>query len=404
MSASKHAPSEDEAVSFDCFDCGVAAVAEPAVDDELDRTEAPTEPAGDTKASSTGPTASDSSATCTNCQAAMATGHTYCRRCGYYPTLKTFVEVQPWERAEGEEATIDRPKSTLEVWRSLIPAWAWGLIVGVAVLLAISVAARVMVPAGPGRAAWTYIQFGVGIALAIGAHIACYMFAIMVNDTLGAIDIVLKPFVIWAATLHDLPKSFRRVAAGGWGLSAALFAAFVVGGVKYNEIIDWGKVPPKKKKKPAVAVPVDAPADEKSMEEALEEFANKAGVDASEEERLKQKGNRQKMARCLIIGYIPNRESDFASLLVAVEESGKWRFAGEIREGVPIEVRSILNRRMPMLRRSAPAVPCDTTAFWLEPKLVCTVWFEDWTNDQRLGKPFFDKMQPDFGPRKEPAP
>ena len=82
--------------------------------------------------------------------------------------LKTFVEVQPWEDADGDEAVADRPKSTIEVWKSLIPPWGWGLIAGVVVLLAISVAAAVDGPGRIERAIWTYAQFGIGIGMLIG--------------------------------------------------------------------------------------------------------------------------------------------------------------------------------------------------------------------------------------------
>jgi hypothetical protein len=232
------------------------------------------------------------------------------------------------------------------------------------------------------------------------------MFAIMVNDTLSFVDILLKPVVIWKATLDELPKTTKRVALGTWGLTAAIFAALVVGGVRYDEIIDWGKVPPKKKLKPMVTVPIDAPPDDKSLEESIEDFKDQAGVGELTDEQLqKLKGNRQKMVKCLIIGFTPNRESDFDSLVLAVEEGTKWRYAGVMREGVSVEVRSLLNERMRTIRRSSPAVPCDVTAIWLEPKLMCTVWYEDWNADQRLIRPFFDKLQPDFVLKKQaPAP
>ena len=29
---------------------------------------------------------------------------------------------------------------------------------------------------------------------------------------------------------------------------------------------------------------------------------------------------------------------------------------------------------------------------------MCTIWFEDWNSETRLGKPFFEKLQPDFEP------
>jgi hypothetical protein len=335
----------------------------------------------------------------------MDRGQTVCRRCGYYPALNTFVEVDPIEDATAGPNAAAPAKSHLEVWKSLIPRWARWLLAGVAVLLAVSIAARIAVPAGSGRAVWTYAQFGVGVIAVIVAHIASYMAAIMVNDTLSFIDILLKPVAIWSVAWHDLPKSFKRVALGSWGLSAALFAAFVVGGVRYNEIIDWGQVPAKKKKsRKAVTAPIEAPAEEMSLEEAMEEFADQAGADMSAEERERQRANRQKTAKCLIIGFTPHRESDFDSLLLAVDEGGgHWRFAGAMREGCTVEARSTLNRRMRASLRQTPVVPCDLKAFWLQPKLMCTVWFEDWTEDGRLKRPFFEKLASDFEPAKTTA-
>ena len=129
------------------------------------------------------------------------------------------------------------------------------------------------------------------------------MFAIMVNDTLTRSTSCSSRGSFGRPLWSERPKSLRRVAMGTWGLTAALFAAFVVAGVRYDEIIDWGKVPPKKRKKPAVAVPIDAPADEKSMEEAIEDFTNQAGVEIGKRQRAsRQKGNRQKMAQCVVIG------------------------------------------------------------------------------------------------------
>jgi hypothetical protein len=353
----------------------------------------------------TGDVAIASAIECSHCHSPMAKGQSFCKRCGFYPALNMCVEVDA--QAEAQAEGVPEPaKSHVEVWKELIPPWGWVLIAGVAVLFVISLAARFMVPTGLPRAIWTYAQFIIGVMVLIAAHIACYMFAIMVNDTLSFIDIILKPFVIWKATLDELPKTIKRVSLGAWGLTAAIFAALVVGGVSYDEIIDWGKVPPRKKLKPTVTVPIDAPPDDKSMEESLEDFKEQAGVgELTDEELQKLKGNRQKMVKCLIIGFTPNRESDFDSLVLAVEEGGKWRYVGVMREGVPVEVRSQLNQRMRTIRRSSPVVPCDVKAIWLEPKLMCTVWYEEWGADERLIRPFFDKLQPDFVLKKqEPTP
>jgi hypothetical protein len=388
-------PNDD--ISFDRPDSAGAAVLSRRVGEH------PLPAAGDTQplpsVAPLLPAAPDGTA-CNHCQAPLANGQTLCRKCGFYATLNTFVEVDAESPVAPGDA-VAQPKSHVEIWRSLIPAWGWALIAGVLALLAISVAARMLMPIGRPRAIWTYAQFGLGAAALVVAHVACYLFAIMHDSTLNFLDFVLKPFTIWSASFQDLPKSFKRVSLGAWGLAAAIFAVLIVGGVRYNEIVDWGKVPPKKKNKPAVAIPIDGQDSDKSMEEALDDFTKSAGVtpsDGKDGGKEQDPGDRHKKVRCLIIGFTPNRESDFDTLLLAIEENGKWRFAGVVNEGVPEEARSTLNRRMRLALRAEPVVPCDMQAFWLQPKLMCTVWYEDWNENHYLKRALFQKLEPDFVP------
>jgi hypothetical protein len=399
MTVNPELPCDDEDIAADDNADSVALLTAPSAEDAANVDEIVA------RAAMTSPDVAEyAGPRCEHCEAPIATGQTFCKRCGFYPTLKTFVEVDP--HADDETAAAPKPaKSHWEVWKSLIPAWGWGLIAGVVVLLGVSIAARLMVEEGRQRAIWTYAQYGIGLAAFLYAHIACYMYAIMLDSSLSFLDIVLKPFAIWMVSLRDLPKTFRRVALGCWGQTAMLCAAFVVAGVRYDEIIDWGKVPPKKKPKPNVTAPIDAPADDMTMEEAMDEMAKNAGVTKGDKKSQEQeKGNRQKMSRCLVIGFMPNRESDFSSLLLAVDEGGgRWRYAGALSEGIPIEARSTLNRRLRQLLRATPVVPCDANAFWVEPKLMCTVWYEDWTEERRFKRPYFDKLQPDFEPVRKSA-
>ncbi len=366
-------------------------------------TAAPTVAGAATAAAPNAVTAAALGPPCVHCGTPVKKGQAWCLRCGYYPVLKTFVELDESEKlsvevaADGSVVTAiaqPAPKSTLEVWKGLIPPWGWWLIAGVAVLLAISLAARFTVQMGTPRAIWTWVQFFIGIAAAITAHVTCYMHAIMINDSLSFLDMVLKPWVIWNTTLHELPRSFKRVALGTWGLSAALFAALVVGGVKYDEIIDWGKVPPKKKAKKHVAVPLGGlPANEdKSMEEALNDFTDKAGILTDEEKEKLLAEKRKNAINCVIIGFLPHRENDFHALVLAGEPEGKMRWIGMVSTGIPDDVRAKLNKEMRRMLRSTPAVPCKLEAFWIDPKLKCTVKFEDWSPNKRLVNPGFEKL------------
>ena len=220
------------------------------------------------------------------------------------------------------------------------------------------------------------------------------MHAIMVNDSLSFLDMILKPWVIWNTTFHELPRSFKRVALGSWGLSAAFFAALVVGGVKYDEIIDWGKVPPKEEEAEhqLACSAVCRPNESKSMEEALNDFADKAAIGTDEDKEKLLAEKRQNSINCVIIGFMPHRENDFHALVLAGEPEGKLRWIGMVSTGIPDDVRLMLNKEMRRMLRSTPVVRCNLEAFWIDPKLKCTVKFEDWSSNKRMVNPGFDKL------------
>jgi hypothetical protein len=201
-------PNDD--ISFDRSDSVGAAVLSRGVGEQ------PLSVAGDTQplpGTAVPLPAAQDGAACNHCQAPLANGQTLCRKCGFYATLNTFVEVEAESPVAAGDA-VAQPKSHVDIWRSLIPAWGWALIAGVLALLAISVAARMLTPIGRPRAIWTYAQFGIGAAALVVAHVACYLFAIMHDSTLNFLDFVLKPFTVWSASCQDLPKSFKRVSLG----------------------------------------------------------------------------------------------------------------------------------------------------------------------------------------------
>ena len=89
---------------------------------------------------------------CEKCQAPIKSDVvTICRSCGWYPSLGTFVEVDPnWETEfdEPAPAKAGQPKSHLRVWIDLIPRWGWIIIASVLVVVLESVVARFATPAG----------------------------------------------------------------------------------------------------------------------------------------------------------------------------------------------------------------------------------------------------------------
>src|SRR5262245_57851612 len=139
---------------------------------------------------------SEAVAVCEKCETPSQGPQDWCLRCGWHPRLKRHIELDPWDR---EDVPQTKPSSNLEVWQCLIPLWGWKLIAGAVLILAISGLARFLLPKhGPYRFEWTIAQILIGAVAVIAGHIGCYMFAIMENDRLTVLDILLKPLAIWA--------------------------------------------------------------------------------------------------------------------------------------------------------------------------------------------------------------
>jgi hypothetical protein len=111
---------------------------------------------------SNGPTAEvrgNDAPACEKCQTTLSGKQGWCRRCGWYPRLGTFVELDPWDR---EDLPQPEPKSKLEVCKALIPKWGWMLIAGSVSILAASFVLRLILPPGNVRFYWTIGQMGLG--------------------------------------------------------------------------------------------------------------------------------------------------------------------------------------------------------------------------------------------------
>ena len=369
-----HVPSSETDQSVEALgDVSAAAVADP--------------PASSNEAPQTGIEA------CVKCSTPRDPKIGWCTRCGFYPTLGTYVEVDAWqETVDGSTAVApsQKPFGLRDV-----PVWVWGLAGGALLLLVMSITARFVTPADSSmRAGWALAQLAVGLfAFAVG-HFGCYLFAIMDNDSLSLLDMVLKPITIWAPTVQDLPRSFRRSAAGLWGATAAFLAIAVIGGIPYSALWNWGG---ERRVKTNLVHAItqqaaQAGAADEDLEGAIGDFAGKAGADDLNKEKQIE---RKRSAECLIIGFMPLGDRDFSSLILASVQDSQLRYVGTVTEGIPDDVRRELNRKMREMPRTESFVKCTLPGVWVEPKLVCSVRFQNWTDGRKMNKPLFDQIMAD---------
>jgi bifunctional non-homologous end joining protein LigD len=106
----------------------------------------------------------------------------------------------------------------------------------------------------------------------------------------------------------------------------------------------------------------------------------------------------------VVIGYEPGKgtHKDLGSLIVAVNEDGELRYAGEVGSGIDTRTRRVLREQLDALARDTPpatGVPRLPGARWAEPRLVIRAEFSEWTTDNLLRQAAFKGMEADRDPK-----
>ena len=105
----------------------------------------------------------------------------------------------------------------------------------------------------------------------------------------------------------------------------------------------------------------------------------------------------------VIVGFTDPKgsRSGFGSLLLAVNEGGKLRYAGSVGTGFnDALLRSLKEKLAALATERAPIdpVPRGVKGHWVRPKLVAEVAFTEWTSDGRVRHPVFHGLRTDKEP------
>ncbi|HEX6129668.1 MAG TPA: non-homologous end-joining DNA ligase, partial [Candidatus Limnocylindria bacterium] len=105
----------------------------------------------------------------------------------------------------------------------------------------------------------------------------------------------------------------------------------------------------------------------------------------------------------VVVGWLPGQgtHKDLGSLILAVNEDGALRHAGQVGSGLDARVRrELLAALRPMEREDAPLprTPRLPQARWVEPTIVVNVEFTEWTSDDLLRQPVFRGVAIDRDP------
>jgi hypothetical protein len=326
---------------------------------------------------------------------------TVCRSCGWYPSLGRFLEVDPnWEtdmdsaKAEGESPR----KSTLRVWFELLPWWSWVIIASVFVIILESLVAR-FATHGSVRMTWSLLQLAAGFLIAAGCHIFNFLVLAADDADVGVMDIVLKPVKLWMRAFHYLPKRLWVSNAAVCGVAAIVASFLVIGAIPYERFWDWGfEAPTKHELMGAVMDRVKKveSAKNESLEEAIGDFAGKAGV----EEQKGPPKPRQK-TDCVILGYQLDKDGRIVDLILGTNYLARLVYAGRVTPKMPEDERARLLKLLKPIRTHEPLIPIESdTTTWVKPKYACRVSF-DTREKGRLQGIEWERLLGTIGPQQK---
>ena len=296
-----------------------------------------------------------------------------CQKCGWYASIGSYVEIdRSWEVATDpslatEEDTKPEPEAGL-------PPWSYILMGCLVAVLVESVAARFITGEGSSaRTFWALAQLFLGFVAYAICHTFCFILMIRDEAEIKLMDFILRPIKLWSGVFRGMPKRGWVCYAGLSGLFAAALAMLVIGGIPYERLLDWN-IKEKAKFNLIGAIAEQAnqiEEEEKSMEEALGEFADKAGADDLDK-NAKPKREKQD---CIIIGYMANRDGEIQTLLLAAEYYAKLKYAGNVRlTDLPEADIHELTRNLVKIKTHRPFVKVSVSgATWVKPKYLCRV-------------------------------
>ena len=312
-----------------------------------------------------------------------------CRSCGWYSSLGTFVELDPnWDTSEEDEPTeavsVAPQKSHVRVWLDLMPRWSWVMIACALVVVVESVVVRFATPPGSSlRTVWSLSQLALGFFAVVGCHVFNFLVLATEDADFGALDLILKPFKLWAKAVRNLPTRLWVANSAVCGLTAMIMSFLVIGGLPYERLWDWGfQEPVKQNLMGAVmdrAKQIEATNDD--LEESIGDFAGSQdteGVEVKAPEKPREK------ADCVILGYQLDRDGRLSSLLLGTAHRNRLIPAGRVSPEMPDGERSDLLATLEAIKRRDPFIAIEAEATWVEPRLTCRVTYGERLKGGRL--------------------
>ncbi len=316
---------------------------------------------------------------CEKCAAPLsALESLVCQQCGWYASINSYVEIdRSWEVATDPELATG--EDTKPAPSAKLPTWAWilaGCVVGVVVE---SVAVRLLTSGGGLRTLWSLTQLFFGFVAFTFCHTLCFLQVMKNEADVKMLDYLLRPIKTWSIIFRGMPERAWVCYVGLTGLTAVAMSLLVIGGIPYERLLDWNVE--KKAKFNLMGAILDQAQgngkdDDKSLEEAVNDFAGQAELDEDKKKKAAKKVRHKE--DCIIIGYMTNQAGEIRTLLLAAEHYSKLRYAGNVQvTGLPEEDLQALTKKLAASRTHKPFVRISIDgATWVKPKHLVRVSYK----------------------------
>jgi hypothetical protein len=330
---------------------------------------------------------------CEKCKAPLKSDVvTICKKCGWYSSLGTFVEIDAnYETDDDEEAeTAPRPQpSHARVWFELVPWWGWVIIGSVLAIVVESVAARLVTPAGSSlRTTWSLAQLAIGVLAVLGGHAFNFLVQAAEDADVGVLDLVLKPVKLWQRTFRGLPKRIWCTDVAASGLVAVVMSIVVIGGIPYERLWDWGFTPPPKQALMGAVMDRMKQMEGKgadNLEDAVGDFAGRGELDENGKPIQMTPPAPRHNADCVILGYQLDKDGRLSALVLGTAHLGRLVYAGNVAPKFATDMEaSEMLAKLTALKTSQRLLPIEIEATWVKPTITCRVTFDKKQRDGKL--------------------
>jgi hypothetical protein len=315
----------------------------------------------------------------------------WCPKCRYCRTLEQAPAIVFKSPGSNEHQTS--PFGVIEFYQLVkkLPNWLRVLVAGSVFLLVISTVTTFLLPANSLiRALWSTVQLALGLIGLIAAQAWALIVIAPEDDGLGAKDLVFASR-LWNLTLKRLPETRRQVWLGAWSVSGMLAALFLIGGLSYWYQFYKPERLADKNLLQRVAELARNKGKDKSLTEAVEEFANMQDLTKKKEEpNNAARPERRATLQCAVIGYTLGKEKELTGLLVVTLQYDELRYVGVVKRGFTKETGQELLKRLRPLTCREPAIPgVNVPAIWVKPEVLCEIHQSGYDDKGELINPSF---------------